>query len=47
MSLTPREENVLLEVADSGLGVSPELLPHIFKEFLRDERVRELVKELA
>lgn len=37
------EENkgtALLTVSDSGLGIPPELLPHVFEEFIRDERVK-------
>ena len=29
-----------VSVSDSGLGIAPELVPHLFEEFVRDERVK-------
>ena len=31
-------------VSDSGYGMSAELIPHLFEEFIRDERVKEKVR---
>lgn len=31
-------------VTDSGLGVAPDLLPHLFEEFTRDERVKTKIR---
>jgi len=31
-------------VSDSGLGVSAELIPHLFEEFVRDERVKKEIR---
>ena len=33
-----------VSVADSGLGISPTLLPYLFEEFVRDERVKKEVR---
>ncbi|MEK7077118.1 MAG: ATP-binding protein, partial [Patescibacteria group bacterium] len=33
-----------LSVADSGLGINPELLPHLFEEFIREERIKKQVR---
>lgn len=37
-----REEgrDAIVSVLDSGIGIPPALLPHIFEEFVRDERVK-------
>jgi signal transduction histidine kinase len=35
---------VILSVKDSGLGMSPELIPHLFSEFVRDERVKKEIR---
>ena len=34
----------IISVLDSGLGISPILLPHIFEEFVRDEKVKKEIK---
>jgi signal transduction histidine kinase len=34
---------VLFSVADSGLGISSELLPNLFEEFVRDEQVKKKI----
>jgi len=31
---------VAFEISDSGLGIPKSLLPHLFEEFIRDERVK-------
>ena len=37
-------ENVTIWVADTGLGITKDLLPHLFDEFIRDERVKKEVR---
>ena len=34
-----RQGNILISVSDSGLGMSPELLPKLFEQFSRDKEV--------
>jgi two-component system, chemotaxis family, CheB/CheR fusion protein len=36
--VTEAPDSVTIEVRDSGAGISPELLPHIFELFVQDER---------
>lgn len=38
------EGDAVISVSDSGLGISAELLPHVFEEFTRDERVRKEIR---
>ncbi|HEX8931620.1 MAG TPA: ATP-binding protein [Patescibacteria group bacterium] len=40
VTLHADHEYAIFSVIDSGLGVPPELLPHLFEEFVRDERVK-------
>jgi len=35
---------LMLSVKDSGLGINPELLPHLFEEFIREERIKKQVR---
>ncbi len=35
---------VIISVTDSGLGISAILLPHVFEEFTRDERVKKEIR---
>lgn len=39
-----RGTNIIFSVKDSGLGMSAELLPHLFGEFVRDERVKKEIR---
>ena len=34
---------VLFSVKDSGLGIPADLLPHLFEEFVRDEKVKQKI----
>jgi signal transduction histidine kinase len=34
---------VMFAVRDTGLGFAPELAPHLFEEFVRDERVKKQI----
>jgi len=40
VTLTSENNTATVSVADSGVGFSPELGPHLFEEFVRDERVK-------
>ncbi|MEK7547090.1 MAG: ATP-binding protein [Patescibacteria group bacterium] len=40
VELSQQKKTINFSVSDSGLGVSKELLPLIFEEFVRDERVK-------
>lgn len=37
-----QDENVVIEVTDTGIGISPEDLPYIWDELYRSETVREI-----
>jgi signal transduction histidine kinase len=38
LSVTREFESVMVSVADDGIGLSPEALPHVFELFVQDER---------
>ena len=44
LDLKLAEGLVAFEVSDSGLGISPALLPQLFEEFVRDERVKKEIR---
>lgn len=44
VALTRQGQEALLSVKDSGLGITPELVPQMFEEFVRDERVKQKIK---
>ena len=41
--LKKEDKNITISVSDSGLGIAPELIPHLFEEFVRDERVKQKI----
>ncbi|MDI9637081.1 HAMP domain-containing sensor histidine kinase [Geitlerinema splendidum] len=42
ISAFTQDENAVIEVADTGIGISPEDLPYIWDELYRSEKVREI-----
>jgi signal transduction histidine kinase len=40
ITLATQGDSALLTVADTGLGIPADLLPHLFEEFIREERVK-------
>ena len=41
VSVRPEGSHALLVVRDTGMGIPPSLLPHVFEPFVQDERVRD------
>ncbi len=39
-----KDNNVILSVADSGIGIPPGISPLLFEEFIRDERVKQEIR---
>jgi signal transduction histidine kinase len=39
-----KDGNVVLSVADSGIGIPPDVKPFLFEEFIRDERVKREIR---
>ncbi|MEK7212543.1 MAG: HAMP domain-containing sensor histidine kinase, partial [Patescibacteria group bacterium] len=44
VKLEDRESKALLSVKDTGLGIASALLPQLFEEFVRDERVKKEIR---
>ena len=45
ISAVDRGNQVMVKVADSGIGISDEDLPHVFEEFYRGENAREFAEQ--
>ncbi len=45
VTLSARDGSVRIEIADSGIGIPPEALPHLFEEFYRAPNAKAQVKE--
>ncbi len=43
VALKEEGNTVIFSVHDSGLGINPELIPHLFEEFIREDRIRKEV----
>ncbi len=43
VAVEKKEGTVVVSVRDSGLGISSDLLPHLFEEFVRDEKVKQKI----
>ncbi len=43
-SLTVDSGKISISVSDSGLGIPADLVPHLFEEFIRDERVKKEIR---
>jgi signal transduction histidine kinase len=43
VALSEKEGTVQLSVVDTGLGISADMLPHIFEEFSRDNKVKKKI----
>jgi len=39
-----KDGNVVLSVIDSGIGIPPGVMPFLFQEFVRDERVKQAIR---
>jgi signal transduction histidine kinase len=44
VTLAAANRHAIVEVADTGLGMSPALLPRLFDEFTRDQRVQRTIR---
>jgi signal transduction histidine kinase len=45
LALKASESQITIVVSDTGIGISPEAMPHIFDEFYRATNVKELGTE--
>ncbi len=44
MKEEPSTNSIVITVSDSGLGIPPDLIPYLFEEFVRDERVKKEIR---